>query len=121
MPDRNFTIRQTLLVALIVSLVCSIIVAGAAVLLEPLQQRNKQQAIREDILDVAGLLDPARSIEQSFENIETRLVDLASGDYVEGDANAFDARRAARDPQTSVAVPAELDIAQIDRRPKLAR
>ena len=121
MPDKTYSTRQTLLVAFLVSLVCSIFVAAAAVVLEPLQQRNKQQAIRKDILDVAGLLDETVSIEQAFENIETRLVDLATGDYLDGDPDAFDARKAARDPEASIAIPAELDTAQIDRRTTTAK
>ncbi len=112
LPDKTYSTKQTLLVAVAVSLVCSIVVSAAAVVLQPLQERNKREAIRADILAVAGIA--------SFDGIETRLVDLASGDYVEGDTEAFDARDAARDPASSVVVPADLDIAQIDRRATLA-
>ena len=113
MPEKTYSTRQTLLVAVVVSLVCSIVVSAAAVVLQPLQEKNKRAAIRADILEVAGL--------ESFEGIETRLIDLVTGDYVEGDHEAFDARDAARDPGQSVVVPAALDIAQIDRRATLAK
>ena len=113
MPEKTFSKKQTLLVAVVVSLVCSIVVSAAAVVLQPLQEKNKREAIRADILEVAGL--------ESFEDIETRLVDLATGDYVEGEPEAFDAREAARDPGRSLAIPTPLDIAQIDRRANLAK
>ena len=113
MPEKTYSTKQTLLVAVVVSLVCSIVVSAAAVVLQPLQEKNKRAAIRADILEVAGL--------ESFEGIETRLIDLVTGDYVEGDPEAFDARDAARDPGQSVVVPAQLDIAQIDRRATLAK
>lgn len=121
MPDANNSIRQTLLVALGVSLVCSIIVATAAVLLEPRRIQNEQRAIRYDILDVAGRLDSAAGIDEAFAAIETRLVQLETGEYAEGDAQQFDARHAARDAGLGIAVPAELDIAQIDRRARLGK
>ncbi|MBT8136157.1 MAG: Na(+)-translocating NADH-quinone reductase subunit C [Gammaproteobacteria bacterium] len=121
MPDSGNSIRQTLLVALSVSLVCSIIVATAAVLLEPRRIQNEQRAIRYDILDVAGKLDSAADIDEAFAAIETRLVQLETGDYADGDPQQFDARDAARDPELGIAVPPDLDVAQIDRRARFGK
>lgn len=123
MSDKTNDIRQTLLVALGVSLVCSVLVATAAVLLEPRRVQNEQRAIRYDILDVAGRLTDAVDIDSAFDAIETRLIHLDSGEYADPgvDPAAFDPRRAARDPELGLAIPAHLDVAQIDRRARLGR
>jgi Na+-transporting NADH:ubiquinone oxidoreductase subunit C len=118
----NETRAETLKVAAVLSLVCSVAVSSAAVLLKPLQERNKAQAMRGEILRAAGLLEEGRDINELFEEqIQTRLVELASGDYLEGvDPSAYDQRAAARDPQASVAIPPEQDLAAIKRRAKVA-
>jgi Na+-transporting NADH:ubiquinone oxidoreductase subunit C len=77
------TVARTLLVAFFVSLVCSSLVASAAVLLKPRQVANALLDMRRNILDVAGLLDPERDVNELYESIERRIVDLESGAYVE--------------------------------------
>lgn len=120
MPDTTRggeSTQRTLLVALVVSLVCSSLVAGAAVVLRPRQIANSLVEEQRSILEVAGLLVADREVREQFERIETRLVDLETGEYVEGvDLDAFDAAEAAKDPQLSVAVPPEIDGARIGRR-----
>lgn len=114
----NDSRAETLKVAAVLSLVCSIAVSSAAVLLKPLQERNRAQAMRADILRAAGLFEEGRDINALFEQkIKTRLVDLQSGEYVqETDPGSFDQRAAARDPKSSVAIAPEQDIASIKRR-----
>ena len=50
------SVGKTLLIALLVSLACSSLVASAAVLLKPYQIENQLLDIRRNILEVAGLL-----------------------------------------------------------------
>lgn len=110
----------TILVILLVSLVCSIIVAGSAVSLKPKQEEQKLLDKQKNILSVAGLLQPNTNISEVYANkIEPRLVDLNSGEYVEAQPG-FDAAAAAKDPQTSVALSSEEDLAKIRRRANLA-
>ncbi|MGV6987791.1 Na(+)-translocating NADH-quinone reductase subunit C [Testudinibacter sp. P80/BLE/0925] len=110
----------TILVILLVSLVCSIIVAGSAVSLKPVQEEQKLLDKQKNILSVAGLLKPGINIKQVYaKNIEPRLVDLNTGEYVPEQAG-FDAAAAAKNPQTSIALPAEEDLAKIRRRANLA-
>lgn len=109
MPDSSRdSIRNTLIVAIGVSFVCSILVAATAVALKPVQQRNEDEYRQRIILDVAGLLQPGASIETLFADIETRMVEIDSGDYV--------SELAASDTERNVAIPAELDIANIRQR-----
>lgn len=113
------SIGRTLLVAFLVSLTCSSLVASAAVLLKPRQEANEALNMRRNIVDVAGLLGAGQDIEELFEGIETRVVNLQTGHYVEDvDALRFDPVEAAKDSALSLAVPEEWDVAGIGRRAK---
>jgi len=114
---KNDSTEKTLFVALALCLVCSIVVSTAAVGLKPLQQKNRADDIRRNILDVAGLLEPGVDINEAFANIEPRVVDLATGEFTEAaDAFTYNQRKASRDPDLSRPVPADEDIADIKRR-----
>ncbi|MEM7433599.1 MAG: Na(+)-translocating NADH-quinone reductase subunit C [Myxococcota bacterium] len=108
----------TLLVALGVSLVCSSLVASAAVVLKPRQEANRLREVQRNILEVSGLEGTVRLDEEGLERVEVRVIDLQEGTYVEVDPTGFDPAEAAKDPETSVAVPPEIDRARIGRRAK---
>ena len=111
------SIGNTLTVAIGVSLVCSVLVSAAAIVLRPQQEANQAQFRQRIVLEVAGLYDPDVPIAEQFGSIETRLVDLESGAYVDDvDPETFDAEAAANDPELGVAVPKDADIAKIGRR-----
>ena len=61
-------------------------------------------------------------MEKSFEQIESHIVDLATGEYVSEDQQldpeTFDQRAAAKDPEMSVKISPEKDLAGIGRRAK---
>ncbi|MGR5389789.1 Na(+)-translocating NADH-quinone reductase subunit C [Vibrio crassostreae] len=116
MASNNDSIKKTLFVVIALSLVCSIIVSTAAVVLKPKQQANAVLDQQTKILEVAGI-ELAGNIPALYaEYIEPRLVDLATGDFVDGDAAAYDQRKAAKDPAQSIKLSAEDDIAKIIRR-----
>ena len=111
------SIGNTLLVAIGVSLVCSVLVSAAAIVLRPLQEANQAQFRQRIVLEVAGLYNPDAPVVEQFGDIETRLVDLATGEYVDDmDPASFDAEAAANDPGLSVNIPRDEDIAKIGRR-----
>lgn len=111
------SISNTLIVAVGVSLVCSVLVSSAAIVLRPLQEANQNEFRQRIVLEVAGLYDPAVPVDEQFGNIETRLVDLETGEYVDDvDPQSFDPEAAANDPQLGVTIPKERDIASISRR-----
>jgi len=115
------TVLRTLLVALFVSLVCSSFVASAAVVLKPRQVENAILEMRRNILVVAGLWAPEADVDELFESVEPRVVDLETGAYAEGiDPATYDPVEAAKDPASSVRVPSEIDIAKVGRRAKHA-
>jgi Na+-transporting NADH:ubiquinone oxidoreductase subunit C len=105
--------------------VCALLVSSAAVGLHERQAANALVDQRKKVLAVTGLIGdaerPARErVNALFEaSFEPRLVRLSSGEYVDGDANAFDQRAAAMDPETSA--PAPPNAAKVRRLPELAR
>jgi len=83
------SIANTLVVAIGVCLVCSLLVSGAAVGLRSLQQKNRTLDIKRNILSVAGLtreeISEAGGVEQVFkERFETIIIDLDTGKRAEG-------------------------------------
>lgn len=117
--QKESTVR-TLTVALLVCLVCSIFVAGAAVALRPTQEENRLLDKQRSILAIAGLGEPGMSgnqVKALFdERIVARLVDLETGKFSdEFDAKTFDPLAAAKDPALSKALPGAQDIASIKR------
>ena len=119
----NDSLEKTLAIALTLCFICAILVSLAAVALRPLQADNKALDMKKNILDVAGLLQEGTDINQAFdEQIEAKLVDLETGDYVEGmDVTAYDQRKAAKDPAQSEVISADKDIASIKRKAKIAK
>lgn len=112
---------RTLIVALVVCLVCSVFVAGAAVALRPIQTENRLLDKQRSILAIAGLGDASMSsaqVKQVFdEKIEARLVDLETGMYSDAyDPITFDPLASSKDPALSKALPGKEDIASIKRR-----
>ena len=111
-PARAFAI------VIAVCVVCSVLVSSAAVVLAPVQKQNALRIQQRQILQAAGLYDPSAGIEQQFTQVTPRMVDLASGDYVEtGDPVDFDVAAESRRPGSSSVVPEAADIAKIRRRP----
>jgi len=102
--DRD-SISNTLIVAVGLSLVCSIIVSSASIVLKPIQKQNEELFRQQIILDVAGLMEPGGDIDTLFASIDTRTVELASGTYTD-DA----------DMEASVEIPGQLDLAGISQR-----
>lgn len=106
-------------VAVLVALVCSIVISTASVTLRPLQEAHlevERQARMDAMLD---RLPSMRLImqEAGVDALETRLVDLASGAFVSDiEPDSYDVQAALNDPEQSVAIPAAVDVAGLQRR-----
>jgi Na+-transporting NADH:ubiquinone oxidoreductase subunit C len=99
--------RKVLTVAFLVCLVCSILVSVAAIGLKSRQEQNQEVEKRRNILQIAGLYDPAKSVDEQFKKVSSRSVDLASGQFV-----------AASDVDSRYAIPPAEDLAGIKVRPR---
>lgn len=112
----NDSPAKAIIMTLLVSLVASVLVAGSAVLLRPLQLANIQLEQKKRILEIIGG-EPGNDASA----LKARVVDLATGNYLTDiDATTFDQRKAARDPTQSIAIPRDKDLAQIQTRTKYA-
>lgn len=121
---------RTLVVALVLCLVCSVLVAGFAVGLKPQQQHNQTLDRNQNILAAAGMYDaqkdtPATVVEK-FEAFDMQLVDLATGKYATPEQlsqaginpKTYDAKAAGRNAKLSIDL--EQDPAGIGRQVKYA-
>lgn len=102
MANQESTTR-TLLVALVVCLVSSVFVAGAAVALKPTQAENRLLDKQRSILAIAGLGEPGMSgkeVKALFDSrITAKVVDLQSGTFSDAqDPLGYDPLKAAKDP-----------------------
>ncbi len=115
--------RKILFVTIALSLVCSVLVSTAAVTLRPLQEKNAQHARKLEILKVAGLRFPDGELDTYFsQHVQTKIVNLDNGEYSEKfDMGSFDERKLAREPNTSLELQPNDDIASIKRRTNYAR
>ena len=134
MANNVNTVGKTFAVVTALCLVCSIFVAGAAGALHPVQARAKATDMQKNILEVAGIsVDSGSSVADSFKkNIKTQIIDLSTGKPVDlaaekaldkkacvtGDADSFDFKSAAKNPNCTYEVKAENDVAGIRLRSK---
>lgn len=104
----------TLLFAAAVCVVCALLVAVAAVVLQPQQQASARSYMQKNVLLAAGLIAPdadvgASEVRRIFaERVELRLVDFGAGTLLPADridAASYDPRRARNDPATSRPAP----------------
>ncbi|WP_432481410.1 Na(+)-translocating NADH-quinone reductase subunit C [Moraxella sp. ZY200743] len=122
---------QTLMVALILCLVCSILVSAVAVGLKPKQQANQALDRNKNILIAGGLAEATATsseVDDKFKDFEVKLVNLATGKYATseelssvgiGDVSAYDANAASKDPKLNN--PLTEDPAGIKATPKFAK
>jgi Na+-transporting NADH:ubiquinone oxidoreductase subunit C len=110
----NDNIVKTIGVAILLCLVCSIIVSGAATILKPMQVANKLLDKKKNILTVAGISDDSKTVAELFTQIETRIVDMSTGEFTDAvNPDLFDQRKAANDAEYRVKLEKSQDIASI--------
>ncbi|WP_251358382.1 Na(+)-translocating NADH-quinone reductase subunit C [Kangiella sp. TOML190] len=112
---------KTIVVALLLSLICSVVVSTAAIKLKPIQQKNQALDKKRNILVAAGMIESgsSASVEELFQQVESKHVDLATGEFVNVPPN-FDQRKAAKNPNSNVALTAEQDLGGIGSRAQVA-
>lgn len=116
------SVRYIVLFAAAVCGVCSVFVAGAAVLLRDAQEANAVLDRQQKVLGVAGLIQPdetlnaAETAQRFDENIKAIVVDLETGKPTDIDPKTFDQQAAKSDPETSRPAPA--NEAKVQRVPK---
>ena len=113
---------RALLTVLVTAVVCSFFVSASVVVLRPIQLNNKLLERSGNVLALTGLLAADTAIEEIrllelFKGLDARVVNIDEAALdSEFDPYTFDGRKAAADPELSVAVPPAEDIAGLGRR-----
>lgn len=113
------SIGRIIRVALTLCVVCSVVVSTAAVLLKPAQEANKDLDRKRNILAAGGMLEAGKSVDELFQRIEPRYVDLRSGQFTDEVPAGYDQRAASND--TALSTDLEDDPAKIGRRAHFAQ
>jgi Na+-transporting NADH:ubiquinone oxidoreductase subunit C len=111
-------VGRTLLVALILCVVCSAVVATVALSLRPAQQVAMENDRNLNILQIAGLYEPGVPLAQQFEQVTPRVIDFASGRFTTAlsPEQAVDVRKLTKDPALSIDLDSGDDPARLNRR-----
>ncbi|MGH8494260.1 MAG: Na(+)-translocating NADH-quinone reductase subunit C [Moraxellaceae bacterium] len=117
----NESNKKTLIVATVLSVVCSIALAAAVTLLKPVQAKNKELEKQRKILAAAGVMEEGRGsaseVNSAFAKFERYLVNLDDGSFRKVElGNNYDMRKATKEPAHSMALSAEQDLAKVRRR-----
>ncbi|MFA0811989.1 Na(+)-translocating NADH-quinone reductase subunit C [Microbulbifer epialgicus] len=114
------SVTGTLIVALVMCLVCSVVVSTAAVMLKPAQQANAELDMKRNVLMAGGLLKDSHvskaEVEKAFADIQIKYVDLNTGKFTDQAPAGGSGRAAAKIPSDSEKLPTDEDIAKIIRR-----
>ncbi|WP_253335296.1 NADH:ubiquinone reductase (Na(+)-transporting) subunit C [Limimaricola litoreus] len=102
----------------LIALASAVTVSTVATTMRPRQIANVEAARQERMQAMVQALPGLRAVmeELGVTELETRLVDLGTGRMMAEAAPGFDPVAAARDPETSIALPEEADIAGLGRR-----
>ncbi len=124
---------KTIIVALTLCLVCSVLVAAAAVGLKPAQIENARLDRNKNILVAAGMFNPNtdtnEDVAERFKDFDVEIVDLSKGNYLDDDAlkavgiadrNTYDVSQATKNKALSDDLGSN-DPASIGRKPKYAK
>ncbi len=122
----NDSVKRTVLVALVICVVCSILVSTSVVLLRPRQDENRRIDQLKSILVAAGLYTRDSEVIGIYqERIRRFTINLASGSEAEGELKAaglqpesYDLKRAMLKAEHSEAIPPDEDLADLKRRPR---
>jgi Na+-transporting NADH:ubiquinone oxidoreductase subunit C len=101
-------------VAFVVAFVCALLVSTTTILLRPVQRANIEaaqimQLVQQALPDGGSTLTPG--------DLEVKLVELDSGRILSAmDPADFDAEAAVNQPETSIEIPREQDLARLRRR-----
>ena len=118
----NDSTLKALLVVVLTALTCSVVVTTTAVTLKPIQRAYQDLERNRVLVGIAGLAEqattlPDRQVVSLFQELEARVVDLDAGTFDDNiSADDLDSLAAASDPERSVAIPPNQDVASLGRR-----
>ena len=110
----NAAALRSLAVLVGVALVCAILVSVSTTALRPIQERNQLLQRYRNVVSLTGQVAADAVDAEIFaavEQLDTRVVDLGSGDFAADiDPESVNSRMAITDADRSAAIPAEADL-----------
>ncbi len=123
---RNEGPLKALIVVVTVSLACSILVSSASIILRPVKLLNQKVERSRHIVALTGLVPTDEKLTndeilQAVEQLDVRVLDIDSGEFDDSiDPEQFDDRAAVNDPELSVEISPDDDLARLGRRARHA-
>ena len=126
---RRDSVANTILVAGVLCIVCSVLVSVTAVALRTRQRQNAEKEFSMNILECCGLASETVDIKQVFQDkIERRVVEIASGQFVDStvysklgiDPATYDIKKILRNENLYDLLDGDRDTASIKRLEKYA-
>ena len=94
------SVPKTIAVAVTLCLVASMVVSAAAVILRPIQERNRLLDKQLNVLQVAGAYEPGIDIAKAFSAFEPHILSLESGQFTDQfEIESFDQLARSTDPE----------------------
>lgn len=121
MPLSKNSPIYTIIVATLLCIVCATMVSSVAVALKETQEKNKALDKKKNILTCAGLIEKGAdeaTITEAFSKIEQIMIDMSTGEEVDIDPKTYDSRKAVKNSETRVEMPAEYKYSGIQARSK---
>ena len=112
---------KTLTVAAVLCGVCSVLVAGAVVVLKPKQTYNADIDFKKNVLMAAGMYKPGVDVNEAFKNVEPVVINIETGKLADVDVKTFNQSKAEKDPATVVTLDKSDDVAGIKKISKLQK
>lgn len=116
------SIGNTFLVSIVLCVVCSLVVSGAAVSLRSRQETNKLIDRYRNIIAASGISEkPAKDlsgkeVQELYDSrVTPELLDLSTGEYVKDADPSYDPKEAAKDPDRNTDVGGSFDIGATKR------
>ena len=117
---------KALIVVVAVSLACSMLVSFASISLKPIKLLNQKVERSRHIVALTGLVPSDKKLSNdeilnAIEQLDIRVIDIETGEFDDSiNPEDFDARAAVNDPNLSVPIPPNDDLARLGRRARHA-
>lgn len=110
------SVLGTFAVIIAFCLVCSVLVSSAVVALAPFQKAAIANDKQVNVLKVSGFTMEGTVAQTYQKRIQAKLLDLNTGDFIQGDADNYNFASIAKDPKVAVAIDPSVDTAKIRTR-----
>ena len=122
----NDTVKKILIVSFSLSIFCSVLVSGSAIVLKERQNKNKIMDVKRNLLISSGVISPdvtnEKTILEAYKNVTELAIDIRTGQIITGmDVASLDTRKLAKAPGKNIKLSSDDDIAKIKTVSKISK